>query len=185
MTAGWITATRENLSSWAAKSLSGTSKKLNLWSPERRRSMNRNLLQNRWQHLSESVIRRAQAEQLRRYLRTVVLPFSAHYRQLFEEQGLDVESIRTLDDLQRIPFTSKADLINTAAQPNRFRNFILIPDTKVLARRPGTIVRALLHGREQVKKEFESEFRPIFMTATTGRSAEPTPFLYSHHDLAR
>src|SRR5262249_35903522 len=34
-------------------------------------------------------------------------------------------------------------------------------------------------------KDFESEFRPIFMTATTGRSAEPTAFLYSQHDLAR
>jgi phenylacetate-CoA ligase len=147
--------------------------------------MNRNLLQNRWQHLSEVVIRRAQAEQLKRYLRTVVLPFSAYYRQLFQEHGLDAESFRSLDDLQRIPFTSKADLINSPAQPQRFRDFILIPDPKVLARRPSTIVNALLHGRDQVKKGFESEFRPIFMTATTGRSAEPTPFLYSQHDLAR
>ena len=27
--------------------------------------------------------------------------------------------------------------------------------------------------------DFESEFRPIFMTFTTGRSAEPTPFLFT------
>src|SRR5580765_5457299 len=106
MIAGWTMAIRENLSSWAARSPSGTLTRLNRWSPERRRSMNRNLLQNRWQHLSETVIRRAQAEQLKRYLRTVVLPFSAYYRQLFQEHSLDAESFRTLDDLQRIPFTS-------------------------------------------------------------------------------
>jgi phenylacetate-coenzyme A ligase PaaK-like adenylate-forming protein len=126
-----------------------------------------------------------QAEQLRRYLRTVVLPFSAHYRRLFHEHGLDSDSVRTLEDLQRVPFTTKSDLLNTAAQPQRFRDFILVPDQKVLARRPGTILRALVHGREQVKKDFESEFRPIFMTATTGRSAEPTPFLYTQRDLSR
>jgi phenylacetate-CoA ligase len=147
--------------------------------------MSSNLLQNRWQHLSEPAIRELQAARLKRYLRSAVLPFSAHYRQLFAEHHLDVDSFRTLDDLERIPFTTKNDLVSTAAEPQRYRNFILIPDKKVLARRPGTILRALLHGRERVQKEFESEFRPIFMTATTGRSAEPTPFLYTQHDLAR
>ena len=35
----------------------------------------------------------------------------------------------------------------------------------------GTILRALFHGRERVKQDFEAEFRPIFTTFTTGRSA--------------
>jgi phenylacetate-coenzyme A ligase PaaK-like adenylate-forming protein len=131
------------------------------------------------------VVRRWQAEQLRRYLRSVVLPFSANYRKLFLEHGLDAESFRTLEDLQRLPFTTKADLLNTAAQPQRFKDFILIPDQKVLARRPGTVLRALLHGRERVKQDFESEFRPIFATFTTGRSAEPTPLFFTQRDLNR
>ncbi len=147
--------------------------------------MKRNLLQKHWQQLTESAVRRLQAEQLRDYLRNVVLPFSAHYRRLFQEQGLDAESFRTLEDLQRLPFTTKSDLLNTPAQPQRFRDFILIPDQKVLARRPDTILRALLHGREQVRREFEAEFRPIFVTFTTGRSAEPTPLFFSQHDLTR
>jgi phenylacetate-coenzyme A ligase PaaK-like adenylate-forming protein len=147
--------------------------------------MSGNLLQTRWHTLPEKTVRRLQAEQLRRFLRTVVLPFSAHYRQMFRELGLDAGSFDTLEDLQQIPFTTKADLQNTAAQPQRFRDFIVIPDEKILARRPDTILRALLHGREQVKRGFESEFRPVFMTATTGRSAEPTPFLYTQRDLDR
>jgi phenylacetate-coenzyme A ligase PaaK-like adenylate-forming protein len=69
------------------------------------------------------------------------------------------------------------------AHPQRFRDFILVPDRKVLARRPGTILSAFVRGREFVKQSFESEFRPIFMTATTGRSAEPTPFFYTQRDL--
>jgi phenylacetate-CoA ligase len=147
--------------------------------------MSRNSLRNHWQQLSEPVVRRLQAEQLREYLRTVVLPFSAHYRKLFQEHGLDAESFRTLEDLQRLPFTTKADLLNTAAQPQRFKDFILVPDQRVLARRPGTILRAFVHGRERVKQDFEAEFRPIFATFTTGRSAEPTPFFFSQRDLTR
>src|SRR5437870_4116745 len=146
--------------------------------------MNGNLLRNRWQRLPERVVRQAQAEQLSHYLRTAVLPFSAHYRELFRQLGLTADSIRTLEDLQRLPFTSKADLVNSPEHPQRFKDFILVPDERTLARRPGTIVRALLHGRQRVKEDFESEFRPIFVTFTTGRSAEPTPFFYTQRDLA-
>ncbi len=145
--------------------------------------MNRNMLQSRWQQLPEAAVRRLQVERLRHYLRTVVLPFSAHYGKLFREHGLNADSIHTLEDLQRVPFTTKADLQTTPENPQRFRDFILIPDPKVLARRPSTILSALAHGRESVKQGFESEFRPIFMTATTGRSAEPTPFFYTQRDL--
>src|SRR6266404_1362234 len=145
--------------------------------------MSRNLLRNRWQQLSEPVVCQLQAEQLRRYLRTVVLPFSAHYRKLFQEHALDAGSFRTLEDLQWLPFTTKSDLLNTAAQPQRFRDFILVPDQKTLARRPGTVLRAIVRGREQVKRGFEAEFRPIFATFTTGRSAEPTPLFFTQRDL--
>src|SRR5580693_6460475 len=116
--------------------------------------MNRNWLRNHWQQLSEPVVRRLQAEQLRDYLRTVVLPFSAHYRKLFQEQGLDADSFRTLEDLQRLPFTTKSDLLNTTLQPQRFKDFMLIPDQDVLARRPSTILRALVNGRQRVKQDF-------------------------------
>jgi phenylacetate-CoA ligase len=147
--------------------------------------MSRNLLRSHWQHLPERVVRRLQVEQLREYLRTVVLPFSAHYRKLFQEQGLDAESFRTLEDLQKLPFTTKSDLLNTAEQPQRFKDFIVVPDQKILARRTDTILRALIHGREWMKREFEAEFRPIFATFTTGRSAEPTPVFFSQRDLTR
>src|SRR5262245_32059558 len=112
--------------------------------------MNLNLLRTRWQDLPEQAIRQLQAEKLRRYLRTVVLPFSAHYRELFKEHGLTADSIRSLEDLQRLPFSSKTDLLNTPEHPQRVRDFLLIPDQTVLAHRPGTVLRALYQGRERV-----------------------------------
>jgi phenylacetate-CoA ligase len=145
--------------------------------------MNSTLLSRRWERLPEQQVRQLQLDKLRNYLRTVVLPFSAYYSKMFEARGLRPEHFRTLEDLEQIPFTSKADLVNSPEQPQRTRDFVLIPDQKVLARRPSTIARALLKGREAVKRGFESEFRPVFMTSTTGRSADPVPFLYSEYDL--
>jgi phenylacetate-CoA ligase len=145
--------------------------------------MNRSTLQQHWHRLPETAVRRLQAEQLRRHLRTVVLPFSAHYRKMFEGNGFCADSFRTLEDLRHVPFTTKADLLNTAEQPQRFKDFIVVPDEKVLVRRPRTVARALVHGREAVKQGFEAEFRPIFVTFTTGRSADPTPFFYTKRDL--
>jgi phenylacetate-CoA ligase len=145
--------------------------------------MNTAHLTTRWQSLPEQAVRQLQAEKLRAYLRNVVLPFSAHYRELFSEHGLNADSIRSLDDLRRIPFTAKADLLNTAAHPQRAKEFLIIPDQRVLAKRPSTLLRALVRGRSRVQQELEAEYRPIFLTSTTGRSADPIPFLFTRHDL--
>ena len=103
----------------------------------------------------------------------------AYFRRTF------VEERRWLDDLRKIPFTSKADLVNTPDNPHRSRDFLIIPDQRALSRQPATILRALLHGRDRVRRELEREYRPIFMTSTTGRSADPVPFLYTSHDLEK
>src|SRR5690348_13128500 len=116
-----------------------------------------------WSRWPETNVRRWQAERLRQYLRGVVLPFSAYYREQFRAHGLTADSIRTLDDFAQLPFTTKAHLLNTTGNPQRFRDFLLVPDEKILSRRPGTILEALLKGRPAVRREFEAEFRPIFM----------------------
>src|SRR5262249_16576824 len=145
--------------------------------------MRTTLLRTQWPRLPEKLVRQLQAEKLRRYLRDVVLPFSAHYRAAFQERGLTADSIRTLEDLEKVPFTSKADFTNTPNHPNKAKEFILIPDQNALADRVSTIWRALLSGRSKVQRGFEFEFRPIFLTSTTGRSADPVPFLYTNYDL--
>src|SRR4030095_2739237 len=64
------------------------------------------------------------------------------------------------------------------------REFVIAPDPKQLARRPSTILRGLLRGVSRTRRELDREFRPIFMTSTTGRSADPVPFVYTAYDLA-
>ena len=144
--------------------------------------MNANRLTTSWHKLPRKTLRELQARRLRAYLRDVVLPFHPHYREVFSKHGLDWRAIETLEDLQRIPFTSKSDLVGGI--PNERREFVIAPDPHQLARRPSTILRGLLRGPGRARRELEREFRPILMTSTTGRSAEPMPFVYTAHDLA-
>ena len=130
-----------------------------------------------------SALRSWQLRRLRSYLRDTVLPFSAHYNALFHREKVDLSALRRWDDLCRIPFTTKTDFAASVAHPDPVREFLLVPDKAVLARRVSTIARTLCNGRAAVTARFEREFRPLLLTSTTGRSAEPVPFLYTAHDL--
>ncbi len=138
---------------------------------------------NNWPLPPISKLRDWQIARLRSYLRDTVLPFSAHYRALFKREKLDPNDLRTYADLARIPFTSKRDFQPNVESADPVRDFVLVPDPAVLSRRPSSIVGALLRGRAAVANEFEREFRPLLLTSTTGRSAEPVPFVYTDRDI--
>lgn len=134
--------------------------------------------------MDRATVRARQGRALHEYLRDCVLPFSSHYRRVFREAGLSADDFHTIEDLEKMPFTSKTDLLPTKEQPRKVLDFLLKPEPEVLARRPSVILRALVRGRAHVREELDREWRPIFMTSTTGRSSEPVPFLYSQHDIA-
>lgn len=137
----------------------------------------------RWHSLDRDTVLELQGRKLHFYLRDCVLPFSGHYQRVFREHGLTADDFRSVADLRKLPFSAKEDLLPTPDNPRRSLGFALIPDAKVLSRRPRVIARALLRGRARVKDELDREWRPTFMTATTGRSTESISFLYSQHDL--
>ena len=124
-----------------------------------------------WDRLTVPEQRRIQNEKLHRYLTEVIAPFSPYYKKLFAEHQIDPRRIKTVEDLRQLPFTSKADLLPTSEQPEKFREFIITPDLSVLKHRPRVIAETLLRGRSAVERRFEREYRPIFLTATTGRSS--------------
>jgi len=134
--------------------------------------------------------RRLQDHLLARYVREYLYPFSSFYRELFDRAGVRPESIRTVDDLRRVPLSSKKDLLPSPADPQRFKRFILQPDPQALkaawplARKLPLLLQKWTQGAAAVRQKLRSEFYPCFMTFTTGRSAEPVPFFYSPHDMA-
>lgn len=126
---------------------------------------------------------------LRRYVREYLYPFSAFYRARFDQAGVRPEQIQRVDDLRRLPLSQKLDLLPTADEPQRFKQFILQPDAAAV-RRAWPMRRKLpllwqkwTRGADAVRARLRAEFYPCFMTFTTGRSAEPVPFFYTPHDL--
>ncbi|WP_269527056.1 phenylacetate--CoA ligase family protein [Coraliomargarita parva] len=131
-----------------------------------------------WEKASTDEIRHQQSRLLRRYLKLRVIPFVRHYREIFQNNGIRVQDIRTTDDLERLPFTRKEDFENN-------RDFVVLPEERTLKLQRSSIGLLLRYGPKRAKRLLEREFRPIFLTSTTGRSSRPVPFLYSAYDLDR
>jgi phenylacetate-CoA ligase len=136
-----------------------------------------------WDEMPVAEQRRMQDEKLHRYLTEVIAPFSPYYKRLFAKHHIDPGKIKSVADLRHLPFTTKADLLPTSEEPEKFREFIITPDITVLKHRPRVVAEALFRGKRAVERRFEREYRPIFLTATTGRSSAPVAFVYTDHDM--
>ncbi len=137
--------------------------------------------------LTYSQIRDLQNQRLHSFINTHVYPFSPYYHKLFDEKKIDPRHIRTKEDLKRIPTISKSDLIDKD-NPQKFRDFILQPDKEKISRYwPKSrllmlAVKSLVQGH-LVQDVLGKEYRPVFMTFTTGTTNSPVPFMYSRYDL--
>ena len=94
-----------------------------------------NPFKDRWDKLDPDEIRSAQGALLQRYLRDCVVSFSPHYKSVFDEAGLDPDSIKSLEKLRQIPFPTKQDLQPTPDNPMRARDFVVVPDRRRITNR--------------------------------------------------
>lgn len=121
---------------------------------------------------------------LRLRVRQEIYPFSAHYRRVFDAAGVRPEQIRTIDDLRRLPFTTKADLLTAQSNEETKRDFVLVPTPEsIKAHWPIARKLPLLAGGKEAREALRRAYTPNFATFTTGRSADPIVFLYTPHDL--
>lgn len=140
-------------------------------------------------HLNKEDLRKLQNQKLHCFLNTYLYPFSPYYRKVFDQNKINPRLIRTIEDLPKIPFISKRDFIHIPQDEERFKAFILQPDkAKIRAHWPAAKLMALVctsivSGRQAVEEKLIREFKPIFMTFTTGTTNRPVPFLYSHYDI--
>ncbi len=145
-----------------------------------------NLLFRPWKELRE-----LQNRKLRSFINRHVYPFSLYYRNLFDRNKIDPREIKTAQDLQRIPFTSKKDFLDLEDNDPIKKNlsFLLKPDEGLIKRYlpKGGQLRffglRLFKGKDYPKAFLEKEYRPIFLTLTAGTTAAPISFLYTTHDL--
>jgi phenylacetate-CoA ligase len=128
---------------------------------------------------------------LRRFINEQLYPYSPFYRRLFDTNKIDPRSIRTIEDLRRIPFTNKKDIAPTADNPTRHLDLVLQPDIEKLRKyAPQSKLLTLLlfkalHGDATAREEVRREYGPVHVIFTTGRTALPTQFVYSTVDFGR
>jgi phenylacetate-CoA ligase len=133
---------------------------------------------------SKAELRRIQDAALRRYVREELYPFSAHYRRAFDAAKVEPKDVRTVDDLRRLPLTTKQDLLAAQGDPARKRDFVLIPSPASIRRHwPFARKLALVLGGARARDLLRRSYTPNFLTFTTGRSSDPVVFAYTPHDL--
>ena len=89
-----------------------------------------------------------------------VLPFSKHYRELFQREGLKARDLRRPADLRRLPFTSKLDF-QSARRRDPVRDFVLVPD-------PRSALAASRHDPARAHPRASARWRRA-SSASTGR----------------
>ena len=145
-------------------------------------------MRNPWRavaHMSRQQLQDLQNKKLHHFVNTYLYPFSPHYRKVFDDNNIDPRTIRTIDDLRRIPFTSKRNFI----EQGTFKEFVQAPDeAKIKSFWPKSKLLCLakdkiFKGPDYVKEKLSEEFKPVLMTFTTGTTSTPIPFLYSNYDI--
>ncbi len=130
-----------------------------------------------------------QNQKLHQFINSYLYPFSPHYKRVFDENKINPKHIRTTHDLKHIPFTSKLDFVDTEQSKERFKDFVLQPTKEKIkqywpvSRQVPLAVTSVFKGSEYVLDQLNKEFRPVFMTFTTGTTSRPIPFLYSTYDI--
>lgn len=140
-------------------------------------------------HLSRKEIKELQNRKLHHIINTYVYPFSPFYRRMFDQNKINPRAIKTVEDLKHIPPVAKTNFLATPDAPDKFKEFILQPDKEKIrsawpmSKKLPLVLKTVLRGQEYVQDELSREFRPIFMTFTTGTTHRPVPFMYSRYDI--
>jgi phenylacetate-coenzyme A ligase PaaK-like adenylate-forming protein len=128
-----------------------------------------------------------QNRKLRYFITRHLYPFSPYYRGLFDKNKIKPDDIKTVDDLKRIPFSSKNDFLGSPEEDIRERSleFFLRPTEESVKKYlpKAELVKLFLRGRERAERVLESEYRPVFLTATAGTTNKPISFIYTGYDI--
>ncbi len=144
-----------------------------------------------WDSWTPEEIHAMQDASLREFIAGRVYPHHPYYRRIFDEGGIDPAGIRSVEDLQKLPFTYKEDIAPAPQDPDVPRQFVLEPgfDRVKLYKSKGWVPQVTnadaSASSPASEQDFREEYQAVLPMFTTGRTAEPTPFFFTAYDLAR
>ncbi|GAB4331163.1 MAG: phenylacetate--CoA ligase family protein [Promethearchaeota archaeon] len=111
-----------------------------------------------WDSMSFREQEELQDKRVRAMVREVA-KYHPAYKQAMREAGVDPLDVKGVDDfVKKFPFTKKSDVAPTDSHPFRPSYYVM-------------------------QRVEDPEYQPVFMIATTGRTAFSTPFWYTRWDL--
>ncbi len=127
-------------------------------------------------------IRDMQNRKLRAFLANQIYLYSPFYSAKLKELNIDPIKIKSIEDLKHLPFTYKEDIAPTDDDPKRHKDYVIRPDEE-LTEKYGTMAQLSPYGGKEVVENKIYDYKPVHIHFTTGRTAQPTPFVYSKRDI--
>ncbi len=134
--------------------------------------------------MSSKEIREMQERKLRAFLANQIYLYSKCYSEKLNELKIDPVKVKGIEDLKHLPFTYKEDIAPTDDNPQRHKDFVIRPDEEV-TEKYGHLAQLSPYGGKAAVEEKVYDYKPVHIHFTTGRTAEPTPFLYTKRDLEK
>jgi len=138
-----------------------------------------------WEVLSKTPykeIREMQDRKLRAFICNQVSIYSPYYSNIMKKQDIDPYKIKGIDDLKYLPFTYKWDIAPNAENPQRHKDFVIRPDEEVSEKYGHYAKMSMSTGKELIEQKIY-DYKPVHIHFTTGRTALPTPFVYTKRDV--
>ncbi len=126
-------------------------------------------------------IKKMQEELLQKIVSEELAVRHPYYRTMFKEQNIDPGSIKNIDDLAKLPFTEKSDLVAPDDNKLHPKQFVLedLTQDQQQTKKKGFG----LFGKKEAEPEIsEYKFHNLYFTA--GRTDKPVPIEFTHYDIA-
>ncbi len=135
---------------------------------------------NKISRMPAAAIKKMQDEMLQKFITEEVAARHPFYKEVFAENGINPSEIKTVEDLQKLPFTTKSDTLireNDILYPKKF---VLQPpaEDEKQEKKKGF---SLFAKKESGPDPEHYKFHTLYFTA--GRTAKPVPLEYTHYDL--
>lgn len=143
---------------------------------------------SKFQFSSKSIQKNIQNKKIKFFFGHI-LPYSPFYRKFFTINKISFDDIHTSEDIAKIPFSSKFDILPNKQNPSKTKDFILQPNEKLIKKfaTKSQLIKIIIKKilRQNFKAKLEWEYKPIHIHFTTGRSTGQIPFVYTSRDLKK
>ena len=125
-------------------------------------------------------IKKLQEELLTKMLKEEMAVRHPYYRNLFKENNINLDAIKGIEDLDRLPFTEKEELLPREDDRRYPKKYVLeVPKEGEQKKKKKGF--ALFGKKDTGPETSDYKFHTLYFTA--GRTAKPAPIEYTHYDL--